>query len=158
MTPIETLNNYYEAVKRGTIKSMEGLLTLFTLAGEPLTLKQREPMVPVFSLNRPKRMTLLAGRQVSKSYTIAELCILLTGFTKGFTSAVIEPRFLQKKRFNSQILSPLLRECSVRDLIIDKKNTDNLDIKTFKSGGQILLMSSPEFFYTCFRVHYRCYG
>lgn len=141
MTPIETLNAYYDGVKTGKITSMEGLLSLFTLAGEPLTLLQREPTVPVFALNRPKRMTLLAGRQVSKSYTVAEISTLLTGFSQGFSSAIIEPRFIQKKRFNSQILAPLLRECSVRDLIIDKKNTDNLDIKTFKSGGQIILLN-----------------
>ena len=102
MTPTEMLNSYYAALKEGKITSMEGLLSLFTLAGEPISLCQREPMIPAFALNRPKRMTLLAGRQVSKSFFNAEISAML---------------------------------------IIDKKNTDNLDIKTFKSGGQILLLN-----------------
>lgn len=141
LSPMERVNKYYEGLKKGSIDSLEPLLPLFTMEGNPLSLEGREPTIPIFKLQRPKRMTLLAGRQVSKSYTLAELAILMTGLSPGFHTAIIEPRHIQKKRLNSQIIAPLLRDCLVRDLLIDKKHVDTLDLKTFKSGGQLLLIN-----------------
>ena len=141
LSPMERVNKYYDGLKNGTLDSLEPLLPLFTMEGNPLSLAGREPTIPIFKLSRPKRMTLMAGRQVSKSYTLSELAILMTGLSAGFHTAIIEPRHVQKKRLNSQIIAPLLRDCLVRDLLIEKKNVDTLDLKTFKSGGQLILIN-----------------
>lgn len=141
MSPLQLLNTCKSLLEENKLKNLEPLLGIFQIAGNQLNLVGREPMIPLFTLKRPKRMTVMSGRQISKSYTLAELLILFTGLSKGFKTAIVEPRFSQKKNFNRQILTPLLRDCAVQDMLIDKAQVPVLDAKVFKSGGDITLIS-----------------
>ena len=141
MSPLQLLSTCKSLLAENKLKNLEPLLGIFQIAGNVLNLQGREPMIPLFTLHRPKRTTVMSGRQISKSYTLAELLILFTGLTKGFKTAIVEPRFSQKKNFNRQILTPLLRDCFVQDMLIDKAQVPVLDAKVFKSGGDITLVN-----------------
>lgn len=144
MSPLQLLNTCKSLLAENKLKNLEPLLGIFQIAGNQLNLVGREPMIPLFTLHRPKRTTVLSGRQISKSFTLAELLILFTGLSKGFKTAIVEPRFSQKKNFNRQILTPLLRDCFVQDMLIDKAQVPVLDAKVFKSGGDITLLSGYQ--------------
>jgi hypothetical protein len=133
MSPLQLLSTCKSLLAENKLKNLEPLLGIFQIAGNVLNLQGREPMIPLFTLHRPKRTTVMSGRQISKSYTLAELLILFTGLTKGFKTAIVEPRFSQKKNYNRQILTPLLRDCFVQDMLIDKAQVPVLDAKVFKS-------------------------
>lgn len=135
------VDRYIEMSKNGGVGTMEPLLSLFEFEGKPLSLVDREPMLPLFKTGRPKRMTVQAGRQVSKTMTIGELGILIAGFN-GMQVAIIEPRFTQKRAINNQVLSPLLRNCVVSDKLIRPSNIDTMDVKKFYSGGQLYIINS----------------
>ena len=132
---------YKKGLADGSITTMEPLLSLFMLENNPMSLIGREPMLPLFKTERPKRMTLQAGRQVSKSMNIGALSILGAGFA-SMQVAIFEPRFTQKRAINTQILSPLLRNCVVSDRLIRPSNIDTLDVKKMMSGGNIFIVNS----------------
>lgn len=140
INPDKIIEQYKQMSANGGVGTIEPLLSLFSFEGKPLSLTGREPMLPVFKTNRPKRMTLQAGRQVSKTMSIGELGICTAGFA-GLQAGIIEPRFIQKKAINDQILTPLLRECYVQDKLIRKNDIDTLDVKRFLSGGQLRLVN-----------------
>lgn len=141
VNPNLIIDKYKELSATGGVGTMEPLLALFTLDGKPLSLVDREPMLALFKTDRPKRMTLQAGRQVSKTMFIGELSVMLSGFS-GLTSAIIEPRFTQKRAINNQVLSPLLRNCLVSDKLIRPSNIDTMDVKKLLSGGQIYIINA----------------
>ena len=134
------IERYIEQSKNGGVGTMEPLLSLFEFEGKPLSLVDREPMLPLFKTGRPKRMTVQAGRQVSKTMTIGELGILVAGLN-GMQVAIVEPRFGQKKSINDQVLTPLIENCIIRDKIIRPSNVPVLDAKKFLSGGQLRLIN-----------------
>lgn len=134
------VDRYIEMSKNGGVGTMEPLLSLFEFEGKPLSLVDREPMLPLFKTGRPKRMTVQAGRQVSKTMTIGELGILVAGLN-GMQVAIVEPRFGQKKSINDQVLTPLIENCIIRDKIIRPANVSVLDAKKFLSGGQLRLIN-----------------
>lgn len=134
------IERYIEQSKNGGVGTMEPLLSLFEFEGKPLSLVDREPMLPLFKTGRPKRMTVQAGRQVSKTMTIGELGILVAGLN-GMQVAIVEPRFGQKKSINDQVLTPLIENCIIRDKIIRPANVPVLDAKKFLSGGQLRLIN-----------------
>lgn len=134
------LSWYKRETEKGKIGSLEPLLGIFNINGSPMSLKNREPMLPLFKTEKPKRTTIQAGRQVSKTVSIGATAILTSGFT-DFQTVLVEPRFNQKKAINNQVFIPLLQNCSISDKIIRKSNIETLDVKKFLSGGQIHLVN-----------------
>ena len=132
---------YKNGLADGSIHTMEPLLSLFMLDNKPMSLVGREPMLPLFKTERPKRMTIQAGRQVSKSMNNGAIAILGSGFA-GMQVAIFEPRFTQKRAINTQILSPLLRNCLVSDRLIRPNNIDTMDVKKMLSGGNIFVVNA----------------
>lgn len=132
---------YKKGLADGSITTMEPLLSLFMLDNKPMSLIGREPMLPLFKTERPKRTTLQAGRQVSKSMNLGALSVLGSGFG-GMQIAIFEPRFVQKRAINTQVISPLLRNCVVSDKLIRPSNIDPMDVKKFLSGGNIFIVNA----------------
>ena len=132
---------YKKGLADGSIATMEPLLSLFMLDNNPMSLIGREPMLPLFKTERPKRTTLQAGRQVSKSMNLGALSVLGAGFG-GMQIAIFEPRFVQKRAINTQVISPLLRNCVVSDKLIRTSNIDPMDVKKFLSGGNIFIVNA----------------
>lgn len=142
MDPKRLLQAAKEGMANGTIKSLAPLVSLFTFKGSPLTMRDYAPMIPLYKLIRPKRTTVMAGRQISKTWFIAETSILKAGMIPGYNMLIIEPRNEQKTRFHGQTLDPLFRNCSIRDELIDRKGADSVELKTFKNGSSLVLASS----------------
>ena len=131
----ETVNR----IKSGTLTDFSPLISLFQLQHKPMTLDGHFMFLPLFSLERPKYLTLQCGRQVSKSYTTAELLILMTGLVSVLTSVYIAPRYDQLRRFHNQILSPLLKTSPAAPFLLDKSGSDSIEMKKFLNGNDLML-------------------
>lgn len=142
MTPKELIKRVSEDIRDGKLASLAPLISLFVMAGKALTLKGREPLLPFFKTILPKRVTGMFGRQVSKSWSTAETSIFKAGMVPGMNTLIIEPRFEQKKRFNDQILKPLLNGFKLHHDIIGKENKESIELKTFKNGNYLMLGNS----------------
>ena len=142
MTPKELIKKVAEDIRDGNLSSFAPLISLFVMAGKELSLKGREPLLPFFKTVLPKRVTGMFGRQVSKSWTTAETSILKAGMVPGMNTLIVEPRFEQKKRFNDQILNPLLTGFKLSGDIIGKDDKSSMELKTFKNGNYLMLGNS----------------
>ena len=134
-------------IKAGTIKDMAPLVPCFHIGNRSMSLVDRAPFKPLFTLNKPRYTTVMCGRQVSKSFSMCMSSILLTGMIDNMSTAIIEPRYEQKKRMNAQVLSPLLKGFELYSQIIDPKGAESLEIKTFRNANTLLLgsaLKSPD--------------
>ena len=131
-----------ERMKNGTLTDFSPLIALFQYERKPMTLDGHFMFLPLFSLERPRYLTLQTGRQVSKSFTSAEVSLLTTGMIESFNSIYIAPRYEQIKRFNSQVLYPLMKSSSAMKFLIDKEGAHSIEMKTFLNGNTLTLAHS----------------
>jgi hypothetical protein len=127
-------------IKAGKIKDMSALVPCFHVGNRTMSLEDRMPFKPLFTLNQPRYMTYMCGRQVSKSFSMCMTNILKPGMVDNLTSVIVEPRFDQKKRINSQILVPLLKGFELYSQIMDPKGAESLEIKKFRNSNDLLLI------------------
>jgi len=140
--PETLIKKTIERIKNGTLTDFSPLIALFQYERKPMTLDGHFMFLPLFSLERPKYLTLQTGRQVSKSYTSAEVSLLTTGMIESFNSIYIAPRYEQIKRFNSQVLYPLMKSSPAMHLFIDKEGAHSIEMKTFLNGNTLTLAHS----------------
>jgi len=55
-------------------------LNIFTLRGKPLTLALHYLFAPLFNVIYPKQQIWMTGRQVGKTYQLAESTVIRAGF------------------------------------------------------------------------------
>lgn len=145
--PETLIKKTIERIKNGTLTDFSPLIALFQYERKPMTLDGHFMFLPFFSVTRPKYLTLRCGRQVSKSFTLAETLILTTGMIESFNSIYIAPRYDQLKRFNTQVLAPMLKTPSIRDFLVDRSGSDAIEMKAFLNGNTLMLehsFSSPD--------------
>jgi hypothetical protein len=100
-----------------------------------MNLKRHFQLAPMYSLNIPTHSVYQCGRQVAKSYGIAEKGILLSALLPDFHSLYVQPRFDQIKRFNTAIVQPLLRSIVIQNQIIDKDQVRAFHMRNFKRNS-----------------------
>lgn len=134
-------------IKDGTLADMSALVPYFHVGNRTMSLEDRAPFKPLFTLQKPRYTTVMCGRQVSKSFSMCMSSILMGGMVDNMSLALIEPRYEQKKRMNAQVLSPLLKGFELYSQIMDPKGAESLEIKTFRNANTLLLASmflSPD--------------
>jgi len=129
------LSQYIDAIQSGQLKTLEPLLGLFTYQGKPLTMRRHFQLSPMYTLQIPTHSVYQCGRQVGKSFGIAEKGILLSGFLPDYHTLYVQPRFDQIKRFNTAIIQPLLRSMVIRNDIIDKQQISSFLMRNFKRNS-----------------------
>ena len=140
--PETLIKKTLERIKAGTLTDFSPLIGLFRYERKPMTLDGHFMFLPLFSLERPRYLTVQTGRQVAKSFTSAEVSLLTTGMIESFNSIYIAPRYEQIKRFNSQVLYPLMKNSPAMHLFIDKAGAQSIEMKTFLNGNTLTLAHS----------------
>ena len=140
MEPRQLVERTVAAIRAGTLDNFSPLIGLFQYERKPMTLDGHFMFMPMFSLQRPKYITLQCGRQVSKSYTLAETSLLMTGMIESYNSIYIAPRYDQMKRFHDQVLYPMLKNCAIP--LLDKEGANAIKLKTFLNGNTMVLEHS----------------
>ena len=147
MDPKRLIDKTVAEIKAGRLDNFSPLIGLFQYERKPMTLDGHFMFLPLFGLSLPKYLTLQCGRQVSKSFTVAETSILRTGMIESFNSIYIAPRYDQLKRFHNQVLAMLLKTSPITPYILDKSGADAIEMKSFLNGNTLMLehsFSSPD--------------
>lgn len=114
--------------------SMIGLLRL---KGKPYSLNRHFTMEPMFRLDLPNRILWKAGRQVSKSTSLAAQGIIMTACLPNFSTMFVTPLFEQTRRFSSNYIRPFLRSGVVGNAMMSASLDDTVLQKTFTNGSQM---------------------
>lgn len=134
------LQSLVDQISSGQLTNLQFLLPLFfRLEGKPYTLKNHFVFSPLFDLKAPQTILIKAGRQVSKTTTLASRSILFSIMIPYFSVLYVTPLQEQAQRFSSYYLKPFLDESPIRPLILDSSCDDRVFSRSFKNHSRITL-------------------
>lgn len=138
----ETLVRLLQArhvMKSTKLVSVRPLLPLLlSLKGKPLTLKRYFPVEPFYRTRMPRKTIMKAGRQVSKSLTLAARNIILSNCIPFFSTLFITPQFEMVRRFSTNYVRPLIDQSPVRSLMVNSSVTHSVLQRTFRNNAQMI--------------------
>lgn len=124
----------YKYFKSGRLANLAPLLPLiFHLNGEPYTLDDHFPFAPMFRTRLPRRQTLITGRQVSKSTTLASQGIARSVTLPYFNTLYVTPLFEMIRRFSSNYVRSFIQQSPVRDMMIDSSCNQSVMQRSFRN-------------------------
>lgn len=124
---VDRLQQVEELVRLDAIRTYEPLLPLcLSLHGKPYSLKNYYPFSPMFNLVQPVKVALIAGRQTSKSQTMATTSVMRVGSMPNYRILHVTPLFEQIRRFSSNYVKPLIDNSPIRPLWVDKNTNSSV--------------------------------
>lgn len=133
-TDRERLEKAFDLLRRQQITNTTPLLPLlFNLRGSPLTLRNFFLFEPLFSTAIAPRSTICAGRQVSKSSSLASRSVVLSATMPYFNTLYVAPLFEMTRRFSSTYVKPLIDDSPVRRLFVDSSCNQSVLQRSFKN-------------------------
>ena len=123
----------------GGLPTLEPILPLaFRFLNRPLTLHNQFPFAPIFSIDRPEEITMIAGRQVGKSVSLTALALLLTTTIPAFRTLVLAPLAEQIRRLSVNYFGAFLADSPIKQLWLESRGTNSVLQKTFAHGSTLL--------------------
>ncbi len=137
----DALQKYGEILATNpTMPICDILPLIFKLKGKPYSiLNTHFPMEPMFRLTGlvPPQQVLRAGRQVSKSSTLASTGILRAAMIPHFNLLTICPLFEQIRKYSTNYVKPFLADSTIRTTIM-RPGTDNSVLQRTLANGSNL--------------------
>jgi hypothetical protein len=122
----------------GRMPSFEPILPLmFNLNGHPYTLQDYFPFSPIFRVRMPDNLVLIAGRQVSKSTSLASHGIAVSNSIPHFSTLFVTPRYEQIRRFSTEYVRPFIEQSPVKDLWTGTTTVNSVLQRSFKNGSKM---------------------
>ena len=131
-----------------TVHRSEFLPGLFRFQGKPYSLKGREPFKVLLNNEQPKKMLICAGRQISKSTSLAYTQVFDAISIPNFRILYVAPLEMQTLNFGNGYLTEALHSCELarrlqsRDLegvFTDTKILTAVMHQSFANGSSIKL-------------------
>lgn len=131
-----------------TVHRSEFLPGLFRFQGKPYTLKGREPFKVLLNSEQPRKMIICAGRQISKSTSLAYTQVFDAISIPNFRILYVAPLEMQTLNFGNGYLTEALHSCELarrlqsRDLqgvFTDTKILTAVMHQSFANGSSIKL-------------------
>jgi hypothetical protein len=128
-----------ERLYRGRrLRSVVPLLPfLFRLHGKPFSLNDYYPFQVFFNLDPPRKLVIKAGRQVSKTMSMAARILSFSFLKKHLKTLYVAPLYNQTLRFSTQYVKVLIEDSPVKHLFVDKKCHQSVLHREFSNGSSI---------------------
>ena len=124
--------------KSGNLTLKPLLPLLLSIRGKPYTLQDHFPFAPFFRTRMPRITLLKAGRQVSKSTSLAAQGVLLSNCIPYFSTLYIAPLFEMIRRFSQNYVAPFIDTSPVGHLFSGQNTTNNVLQRSFKNQSQMI--------------------
>lgn len=111
---------------------------ILQLKGKPLSLDDYLPFEMVYDVC-PTSLTLMCGRQIGKSVSLAAAITANSIARPYFTTLFTSPLAQQTSRFSTQYLEPFVNSPMVRKYFIDSSSKMNVFQRTFSNGSNVTL-------------------
>lgn len=119
--------------------TLEPLLPLaLTLNGEPYHLADHYPFSPIFRTTMPHRMLVKAGRQLSKSTSLASHGVLLSNCIPNFKTLYVTPLYEQIRRFSNNYVRPFIDHSPIKALWSGTGTENSVLQRSFKNSSMMI--------------------
>lgn len=135
---VERLSLFRKIVEKDALITTAPLLPLlFNLRGKPYTLINHFPFESFFRLRMPRNVVLKAGRQVSKSTSLAAQMIMQANCIPYFNTLTVTPLFEQARRISSNYVEPFIKTSPVKALWTDTTTVNSVLQRSFKNESRL---------------------
>lgn len=110
---------------------------LFNLNGRPYSLKNHFAFESFFRTRMPRNLVIKAGRQVSKSTSLAAKQILVATSKSYFNILTVTPLFEQVRRFSGNYVGPFINQSPVKSLWINTSTINSVLQRSFRNYSQL---------------------
>lgn len=111
---------------------------LLKVKGQPLDFQRYLPTRLIYDI-APSWLVLIAGRQVSKTVSVAANIVLNSILRSNFISLYISPLSQQTSRFSSLYLDPFFSSPIIKKHFRDTDSKKNVYEKSFSNGSKVFL-------------------
>lgn len=111
---------------------------LLQVKGQPLDFERYLPTRVIYDI-APQYLVLIAGRQVSKTVSVAANIVLNSILKSNFISLYISPLSIQTSRFSSLYLDPFFASPLIKKHFRDADSKRNVYEKSFNNGSKVFL-------------------
>ncbi len=113
------------------------LPALYTLKGKPYSLNDHFPFEPFFAVQQPKMLTVISGRQVSKSSSISSAGVLRANTIPFFTLLYITPQYELTRRLSNNYVREFVTGCRFADLWRGPDTENNVLQRSFSNRSKL---------------------
>jgi len=132
----DRLQQIQELATLKALPSFEVLLPLcLSLNGKPYSLKNYFPFTPIFRLAQPKSWLLKAGRQLSKSQSMAATSVMMSAAIPHYKTLHVTPLYEQIRRFSSNYVRPLIDNSPVKAIWYNTSTENSVLQRSFRNGS-----------------------
>lgn len=132
----ERLYHLKSMVEAGGMHTLEPLLPLcLSLNGEPFDLDDHFPFSPLYRTRMPSQTVVVAGRQVSKSTSLAASGVVLSNSISFLKTLYITPLYEQIRRFSNNYVSSFINQSPVKALWTGSSTKNSVLSKTFRNNS-----------------------
>lgn len=110
---------------------------LLNLKGKPYTIENHFPFSPLFRSRMPRAWLIKAGRQVSKSTSLAALGVTFSSCHPYFSTLYITPLYEQIRRFSQSYVRPFIETSTLRRVFAGKGTMNSVLQRTLKNNAQM---------------------
>lgn len=134
----ERLGIFRKLVEQGHIQTLEPLLPLLlTLKGKPYTLENHFPFAPLFRTRMALNVVIKAGRQVSKSTSLAANGVCVASSIPFFSTLYVTPLFEQARRLSTNYVRPFIDGSPVKSLWSDTSTENSVLQRSFRNQSRM---------------------
>lgn len=132
----ERLYHLKSMVEAGGMHTLEPLLPLcLSLNGEAFDLEDHFPFSPLYRTRMPSQMVVVAGRQVSKSTSLAAQGVVMSNAIPFLKTLFITPLYEQIRRFSNNYVSSFINQSPVKALWTGSSTKNSVLSKTFRNNS-----------------------
>lgn len=136
---IEAMQVVRNLATAGGLRTLEPLLPLFLqLNGKPVSLKNHFPFSPIFRTHVPRKTILVAGRQLSKSTSMAARGVLWHTAIPDFTSLYVTPLYEQVRRFSNNYIRPFIDHSPLRHVMLGPLSERSVLQRSFRNASKMI--------------------
>lgn len=133
---VRLLRTAVRKIKEEGLTNLVPILPLMLrLEGKPYTLKDRFMFSPLFNLKIPQSLVIKAGRQVSKTTSIAAQGVIYAAIHPFFKILYVAPLKVMIERLSAAYINPFVETSPLRHVLFCGSRSGSIYRKVFRNGS-----------------------
>lgn len=134
----DRLQLFFQLAISGNLRTTAPLLPLvLNWDGVPYHIQNHFLFEPMFDVDLPRKLTLMAARQIGKSLSLSAKAVFMCAVKPNFKQLFVTPLSEQVRRLSSNYVRPLIEDSSIRDALTSAKSLGSVLQRDFKNRSKL---------------------